>query len=51
MGENQKALESLQTALEEREFNLTFYVMTDWTLDPLRAEPRFHAILKQMRLE
>ena len=51
MGEKQKAIESLQTALEEREFELTFYVITDWMLDPLRAEPRFHAILKQMRLE
>ena len=51
MGEKQKAIESLQTALEEREFELTFYVMTDWTLDPLRSELRFHEILKQMRLE
>ena len=51
MGEKQKAIESLQTALKERDFWLTFHVMTDWTLDPLRSDPLIHAILKQMRLE
>ena len=51
LGENQPAMDCLQAAVKERDVWLTFYVMTDWTLDPLRSEPDFHAILKEMGLE
>ncbi len=51
MGETEKAIACLQDALKNRDVFLTLYVMTDWTLDPVRSDPRFHAILRAMNLE
>ena len=51
LGETDLALDSLEEALKARDLWLTFYVMVDWTLDPIRSEPRFHAILNTMHLE
>jgi FimV-like protein len=51
MGETEQAIECLQEAVKKRDVWLTFYGMTDWTLDPVRSDPRFHHILRQMNLE
>jgi tetratricopeptide (TPR) repeat protein len=51
LGDTEAAITCLQTAVKERHVYLTWNVMTDWTLDPLRSDPRFHAILKEMHLE
>ena len=49
--DKENALRCLQTACDTREWWLTFYVMTDWTLDPLRSDPQFDRILKTMKLK
>ena len=51
LGEADAALVCLQELLDRHDTELTFSVMTEWKLDPLRNDPRFHAILKTMRLE
>jgi tetratricopeptide (TPR) repeat protein len=51
LSETDEAIRCLQQACENHDTQLTFYVMTDWTLDPVRSDPRFHAILKKMHLE
>jgi tetratricopeptide (TPR) repeat protein len=51
LGETNEAIRCLQTALKERNVWLTFRVMTDWELDPVRSDPRFHTILRTMHLE
>jgi hypothetical protein len=45
MGDTNGAITNLQKALRERDVWLTFHVMTDPDLDPVRQDPRFHAIL------
>jgi tetratricopeptide (TPR) repeat protein len=50
LGDRTNALENLKQAASFKDAWLTFYVMTDWTLDPVREDPRFQAILKDMHL-
>jgi serine/threonine protein kinase len=51
LGQREKAIESLQISVRDHDLWLTFYVKTDWTLDSLRADPRFVDILKTMHLQ
>jgi serine/threonine protein kinase len=51
LGEDDEAFACLSKLLERRDTGLTFNIMGDWKLDPLRSHPRFHAILKAMHLE
>ena len=55
LGETNAAMTCLNTSLnnflKDGDASLTFNVMNDWTLDPVRSDPRFHAILKTMHLE
>jgi len=51
LGELDNALTCLETLLKSRDTGLTFMVQTDWRLDPLRKQPRFHEILKSMHFE
>jgi serine/threonine protein kinase len=45
------AFACLDKLVTERYVWLTFMVKTEWMLDPLRSDPRFHKILKTMHLE
>jgi hypothetical protein len=48
-GDNARALDWLEKAYAERDPNMTYIsCMPFW--DPLRAEPRFQALLRQMNL-
>jgi TolB-like protein/Flp pilus assembly protein TadD len=47
-GDNPKALEWLETALRLRDPGLEF-LKTDPLLDPLRKEPRFKAVMRELR--
>ena len=50
LGETDKALENLEKAFEEKESWMAWLKV--WPiLDPLRAEPRFQALLKKMNLD
>jgi tetratricopeptide (TPR) repeat protein len=51
LGNSDAAFTCLEKLVEAHDAQLTFRTMTDWTLDPLRADPRFHAILKTMHFE
>src|SRR5262249_50002571 len=48
LGETEKSLKCLETLFAQHDNVLTFEIMTDWKLDPLRSNPRFHAILAKM---
>jgi serine/threonine protein kinase len=50
LGQTNEAFTCLVKSLNERDVSLTFGIMTDWMLDPLRADPRFVAILEKMHL-
>jgi DNA-binding winged helix-turn-helix (wHTH) protein/TolB-like protein len=50
LGEKEKALDNLERAYQSRVFLLAF-VKADPVFDKLRDEPRFHEILKGMKLE
>lgn len=50
LGEKEKALDYLEKACESRAFLLVF-VKADPAFDPLRKEPRYQAILREMNLE
>lgn len=50
MGKPDQALDCLEQSLRAHDLWLTFYVMTDWSLDPLRNSARFQAILASMHL-
>jgi hypothetical protein len=47
-GDRAKALEWLETAWRLRDAGLA-YLKTDPLLDPLRQEPRFHAIERELK--
>ena len=47
LGEKEQALDWLEKAAAERSDEL-FFLKVDPALDPLRAEPRFQAVLKRM---
>jgi eukaryotic-like serine/threonine-protein kinase len=49
LGQKEQALASLEKAYADRSMMMTF-VKTDFQLDSLRAEPRFHALLDKMGL-
>jgi serine/threonine protein kinase len=49
--EYDEALECLSTLRDRHDTGLTFMIMTDWELDPLRSDRRFHDILKKMHFE
>lgn len=51
LGNTNAAFGCLEKLLKERDTGLTFGITTDWMLDPIRSDPRFHAILKRMHLE
>ena len=51
LGQPDKAIECLQSALRDHDVWLTFYVKTDWTLDKLRSDQSFVDILKTMHLQ
>jgi serine/threonine-protein kinase len=50
LGEKEKALDWLETAYQERSSWLPFAKVSA-ELDPLRAEPRFRALLRKLRLD
>jgi len=50
LGQNEKALDQLELALEKREGELV-YINVNPRFDSLRSDPRFTAILKKMGLE
>jgi TolB-like protein/tetratricopeptide (TPR) repeat protein len=47
-GNRAKALEWLETALRQRDGGLT-YLKTDPLMDPLRQEPRFKAVMRELK--
>jgi TolB-like protein/Flp pilus assembly protein TadD len=47
-GSRAKALDCLESALSFRDFDLTFLKM-DPLLDPLRSEPRFQAVMRELK--
>ena len=49
LGEKEKALDWLERMYEEGLHNLLF-IKTDFEFDPIRSEPQFQAILKEMNL-
>jgi serine/threonine-protein kinase len=49
--DKEQSVELLQKALSERDPMLTFHVMTDFAIDPLRTDPRFHVVLRAMHLD
>jgi tetratricopeptide (TPR) repeat protein len=51
LGKRAQALDCLRTCLQEQAFGLIWMVKVDWQLDPLRSDPGFQDILKQMNLE
>ena len=51
LNEPDQAFTCLMSLLQKHDTSLTFGIMTDWQLDPLRADPRFHDILRKMNLE
>jgi hypothetical protein len=48
LGQNEKALTSLEEAYNQREFSWLKFLNVWPTWDPLRKEPRFHALLVRM---
>ncbi len=50
LGQNEKALDQLELALEKREGELV-YINVNPKFDTLRSDPRFSAIIKKMGLE
>jgi TolB-like protein/DNA-binding winged helix-turn-helix (wHTH) protein/Tfp pilus assembly protein PilF len=49
LGENDKALESLEKARSEKSFQI-LSLKSDWLLDTLRPDPRFQNLLRRMSL-
>jgi serine/threonine protein kinase len=51
LGDTNEALRILERGRDLKDRALTFHVMTDWRLDPLRSQPRFQDVLKSMHLQ
>lgn len=51
LGETNAALACLQQDLQDRMWRLPFSVMTDWRLDPIRADTNFNKIVKEIGLK
>jgi len=51
LGDPRRALQELDRAAAQTNVFLTFWVMTDWRLDPVRSEPGFTNLLKKMHLQ
>jgi len=49
LGEKDQAFKWLNTAFQERDYNLVA-LKTDFTLDPLRSDPRFAELVKKVGL-
>ena len=49
LGENDKALQSLEQATSERSFSID-RLTSDMSLDSLRSDPRFQDLLRRLRL-
>jgi len=50
LGENAKALESLEKAYSEKSFDITWSLKSDLLLDSLRPDPRFQSLLRRVGL-
>jgi Flp pilus assembly protein TadD len=48
LGDNERALDSLETAFEDRSPRLLF-LMVEPRFDPLRSHPRFQTLIQQVR--
>ena len=51
LGEKDKAIESLESAYEDRSIVSVAFIKTNPMLDPLRPDPRFVDLLRRMKLE
>jgi serine/threonine-protein kinase len=50
LGDKPRALEALEKAYEEHDFAITQIAIVPW-FAPLRGEPRFQAILRELKLQ
>ena len=50
LGDRDRALELLQEAVRQRSQGLVFLKVDPW-FDPLRSDPRFHALLRELGIE
>ena len=48
LGDHDRAISWLQAAADERNANILLYINTVFFFDPLRADPRFQALLRRM---
>ena len=48
LGQHEQAIAWLQKAAEERDGMLTVFLNSWFPMDPLRADPRFQALLRRM---
>jgi serine/threonine protein kinase len=51
LGETDRAFDRLDKLLKAHDTELTFNIMADWMLDPIRPDPRFRDIMKAMNFE
>ena len=49
-GDKESAMQCLEKAYVENDLNLVLIKINPW-MDPLRSDPRFHALLKKMNLD
>ncbi len=50
LGENDRALESLKKACQEKSLDAAAWIRSDFLLDPLRSDPRFQNLLRSVGL-
>ena len=51
LGENDKAFEFLEQAYSEKSLDMSWFLKSDFLLDDLRPDPRFHSLLLRMGLK
>ena len=51
LGRTNEALTCLRELVQEHDRWLAFSIMSEWRLDPIRPEPGFHKILREMHFE
>jgi serine/threonine-protein kinase len=49
-GERDRAFRWLERAIAAHDLNLGHRLRYDWILAPLRSDPRYHALLKEMHV-